>query len=117
MCVRSIDLIEPLLTHQERGRSSWISWKAHVRLATFSLRFSYDRTSDGDHLDMLVKDYDAKFHRAYPAPYRKPKHHRTKHLRKHADMHGPFRNYSCLSGRSQPLIDVIAACNQVRIAD
>jgi hypothetical protein len=113
---RSIDLIEPLLSHEECKRSSWISWKAHVRLATFCLRFSYDSITDGDHLDRLVKDFDAKFHRAYPASYRKPKHHRTKHMRKHADTHGPFRNYACLSGGS-PFIAAAVACNEHLIAD
>ena len=53
-----------------RKRSTWICWKAHVRLAMFTLRFTYDSSSDGDHLDRLVKDHDEKFQRAYPKSYR-----------------------------------------------
>lgn len=94
----SIALLEPLLDTEAQKRKSWISWKAHVRLAAFVLRFSYDAQRDGELCDQLVNDFDQKFDLAYPPEYRKPKHHCIKHLRKYLALYGPFRNYTCFTG-------------------
>jgi hypothetical protein len=61
-------------------------------------------TRDGAALDMLIMDYDHKFALAYPDKFRKFKHHAIKHLRKHLELFGPFRNYSCLSGEDVALV-------------
>jgi hypothetical protein len=106
-------MIEPLLSQQQRLRTTWISWKAHVRLAVFVLRYTYDAEKDGAVCDALVNDYDKKFDAAYPSVYRKPKHHCIKHLRKYLELYGPFRNYSCLVGESflQHIKRFFESCN------
>lgn len=96
----SIELIEPMLDSSERLRPTWISWKAHVRMASFCLRYVYDLSVDVPKLQGMLNDYDSKFHAAYPnKEYSKPKKHFKNHLPKYLSTCGPFRNYSCLSGR------------------
>ena len=91
-------MLEPLLDEAARERPSWISWKAHVRLAAFVLRFSYNAQRDGVLCDRLINDFDQKFDLAYLESHRKPKHHCIKHLRKYLILYGPFRNYTCFTG-------------------
>ena len=67
-----------------------------MRLLCFCMRNHYDASCDPAIVDELVNDFDAKFDRAYPGAYRKPKHHCIKHLRKYLELCGPFRNYWCM---------------------
>ena len=80
--LNSVALIDPLLDSNDRKRTSWISWKAHVRLLSFCLRYEY-APSDGDVLVCLVNDFLTKFFASYPIQYHKPKHHMLKHLIKY----------------------------------
>lgn len=94
----SIALVDPLLTDTARKNPKWISWKAHVRLLCFCLRYSYHATTAGDTLDGLISDYELKFDSAYGAgsAYSKPKHHTLRHLRKYLEAWGPFRQFWCM---------------------
>ena len=91
--MNSVAMIDPLLDDEDRKRSKWISWKAHVRLLSFCLRHSY-MPSDAALLDPLVQDYLHKFSAAYGEKYFKPKHHHLNHLSKY------FRCARALCSRS-----------------
>ena len=75
-------MIDPLLDAAERARPSWKSWKAHVRLLSFCLRYSYVPT-DEQLLNRLVLEFLTLFRAAYPESYSKPKHHMIEHLAKY----------------------------------
>ena len=80
--MNSVALIDPLLNAEERRSLTWISWKAHVRLLSFCLRYAY-APSDGEVLIRLANDFLTKFADAYDQQYHKPKHHMLKHLIKY----------------------------------
>ena len=105
-------MISPLLSAEQQRRPSWISWTAHVRLLTFVLRHSFT-PADLDTLDVLINDYDAKFHLAYKGAYRRPKHHMLRHLRKYIELYGPPRAFWCMSGEAflQRLKKLFKVCN------
>ena len=60
ICLRSISMIDPLLTDAKRSRPEWISWLAHVRLLTFCLQHSFTKDDLGV-CDRLAEEYFAKF--------------------------------------------------------
>ena len=96
-----------------REHPKWVSWKAHVRLLCFVLRRSYNAETDGDRLDTLISDYDTKFDAAYGPPFRKPKHHVIKHLRKYLRLYGPFVLFWCMGfeGSLNTLKRMFEGCN------
>ena len=108
----SIAMIEPLLNEQEKRRPSWMSWTAHVRLLTFVLRHSFS-LADVETLQVLVNDFDAKFHAAYKGKFRRPKHHLLRHLVKYVKLYGPPRGFWCMSGEAllQRLKQLFEVCN------
>jgi hypothetical protein len=84
-------MTDPLLDQQAaRARPSWTCWRAHVRLVTFCLRYSF-MPGDDETVDRLVKEFLAFFHATYPESYFKPKHHMIEHLGKYLRLFGPFR--------------------------
>ena len=110
--VPSIAMVSPLLSEEQQRRPSWISWTGHVRLLTFVIRHTFT-LADLDTLDVLINDYDAKFHFAYKGKNRRPKHHMLKHLRKYIELYGPFRAFWCMSDEAflQRLKKLFKVCN------
>ena len=75
-------MIDPMLDSSSRQRSTWITWKAHVRLLQFCLRYAYV-PSDDETLERLVHEFVNLFTSTYPQSYVKPKHHMIEHLKKY----------------------------------
>ena len=78
----SIAMIDPMLDARSRSRSTWKTWKAHVRLLSFCLRYTY-AAGDVETLDSLVNEFLNLFTSTYPESYFKPKHHMIEHLPKY----------------------------------
>ena len=75
-------MIDPLLDEHSRSRSTWKTWKAHVRLLSFCLRYTHAADDDVT-LECLVNEFLNMFTLTYPESYFKPKHHMLEHLKKY----------------------------------
>lgn len=75
-------MIDPMLDSSSRKRPTWICWKAHVRLLSFCLRFTFV-PSDDEVLERLTQEFLNQFTSTYPDSHVKPKHHMIEHLPKY----------------------------------
>jgi hypothetical protein len=77
---RSIGMMEPLLTLEQRKNPAWLSWLAHVELSNFCLQHEF-RRSDVERAKVLVSKYRTAYSKVPEyAGWTKPKHHFLDHL-------------------------------------
>jgi hypothetical protein len=97
-------MIDPMISPAARARPTWVCWKAHARLVTFCLRYTFQR-GDDEVLGRLIQEYLALLHLAYPESYVKPKHHMIKHLPKYL---------RCITSHISSLTHLIPAPHRAR---
>jgi hypothetical protein len=93
--VRSVTVIEPLLTDELRAHPAWLSWLKLVEL--FTLTIQHELSLDDIHrLDDLQIEHTQLF-RAVPeySHLVRPKHHYQTHLPLDAWLWGPPRGFWC----------------------
>jgi hypothetical protein len=93
--VRSIKILDPLLTSEMREHPAWASWCKLVQIWTLVVQHSLD-ASDVARLDALQLEYSALFD-AVPEynGLKRPKHHLLTHLPLDVWRYGPPRGYWC----------------------
>jgi hypothetical protein len=92
---RSIQIIDPLLTPEQRARPSWRSWRTLVELYALVVQFEFT-DADIKRIDDLVLEHSALFD-AVPVynGLKRPKHHFMCHLAQNIFDWGPPRGYWC----------------------
>ena len=95
--VRSVSIVDPLLTDDARKSPVWRSWLQHVALVTFCLQHEFVWPRDKQVCNTLVHAYlDAFDAVPHYAGFQIPKHHIIKHLAKYLELFGPFRQSWCM---------------------
>jgi hypothetical protein len=94
-CLRSVEVIEPLLTDELRSHPAWLSWLKLVELFTLAIQHELTH-ADIKRLDDLQIEHNQLFSQVYE--YRsllRPKHHYQTHLALDAWLWGPPRGFWC----------------------